>query len=128
MKNVRIRSFFWSIFSHIRTEYREIQVSLRIQSECGKIQTRKTPYLDTFHGVQIFPCENFWHYVKNWTHFLHFTRKSFFFFIIISAVFYANIDVIIGHSICCALLKFFFFFFFALCRDFSYIMLSETFF
>ena len=26
-------------------------VSLPIQSECGKIRTRKTPYLDTFHAV-----------------------------------------------------------------------------
>ena len=26
-------------------------VSLRIQSECGKIRTGKTPYLDTFHAV-----------------------------------------------------------------------------
>ena len=26
-------------------------VSLRIQSECAKIRTRKTPYLDTFHAV-----------------------------------------------------------------------------
>ena len=27
-------------------------VSLRIQSECGKIRTRKTPNTDTFHAVQ----------------------------------------------------------------------------
>ena len=31
VKSAQIRSFFWS--------------------ECGKIQTRKTPYLDTFHAV-----------------------------------------------------------------------------
>ena len=31
-----IRSFFWSVFSRIRTEYRP-----NIQSECGKIRTRK---------------------------------------------------------------------------------------
>ena len=30
---------------------RERYVSLRILSECGKIRTRKTPYLDTFHAV-----------------------------------------------------------------------------
>ena len=35
---VQIRSFFWSVFS-------------RIQSEYGKMRTRKTPYLDTFHVV-----------------------------------------------------------------------------
>ena len=47
MKSVQIRSFFWSVFSHIRTEYGEIQsisrhsTSFRIQSECEKIWTRK---------------------------------------------------------------------------------------
>ena len=40
--------FFWSVFSRIRTEYGGI---LRIQSECGKIRTRKTPNTDTFHVV-----------------------------------------------------------------------------
>ena len=35
-KSVQIRSFFWSVFSCIRTE-----VNLRIQSEYGKIRTRK---------------------------------------------------------------------------------------
>ena len=37
MKSVQIRSFFWSVFFRIRTEY---FVSLRIQSECRKIRTR----------------------------------------------------------------------------------------
>ena len=32
--------FFWSVLSHIWTEY-------------GKIRTRKTPNTDTFHGVQV---------------------------------------------------------------------------
>ena len=50
--------FFWTVFSRIRTEYREMRsippysvrlntercgVSLRIQSKCGKKRTRKTP-------------------------------------------------------------------------------------
>ena len=34
--------FFWFVFSRIRTEY-------------GKIRTRKTPYLDTFHAVNWYP-------------------------------------------------------------------------
>ena len=34
VKSVQIRIFFWSAFSHLRTEYGEI-------SECGKIRTRK---------------------------------------------------------------------------------------
>ena len=37
---VQIRSFFWSEFS-------------RIQSEYGKMRIRKTPYLDTFHVVLV---------------------------------------------------------------------------
>ena len=49
LKSVQIRSFFWSVFSHIRTEY----VNLRILSEYGKKRTRKTPYLHTFHAVTI---------------------------------------------------------------------------
>ena len=65
MKNVQIRSFFWSVFSYIRTE----SVNLRIQSDHRKIWTIKTPYLDTFHVVanlkfirpspnSIFDCRN----------------------------------------------------------------------
>ena len=50
VKCVQIGVFFWSVFSLILTEY---FVSLRIESECGKIRTRKTPYLDTFHAVYI---------------------------------------------------------------------------
>ena len=30
--------FFWSVFSRIRSEYREIEVSLRIQSKYRKMQ------------------------------------------------------------------------------------------
>ena len=41
---------FWSAFSRIRTEY---SVSLRIQSECGKIWTRISPNTDTFYTVHI---------------------------------------------------------------------------
>ena len=36
VKSVQIRSFFWSVFSHIRTEY----------------GPEKTPYLDTFDAVR----------------------------------------------------------------------------
>ena len=51
VKSVRIRSFFWSVFSRIRTEYGDLRVHLRIQSECGKIRTRKSPNTDTFYAV-----------------------------------------------------------------------------
>ena len=77
--NVQIRSFCWSVFSRIRTEYGKVrsispysvqmrentpylsvfsstagkyEVSLRIQSECRKIRTRKNSDLDTFHAVK----------------------------------------------------------------------------
>ena len=44
--------FFWPVFSRIRTEY-GARVSVRIQSECGKIRTRKIPNSNTgtFHAV-----------------------------------------------------------------------------
>lgn len=41
--------FFWPAFSRNQTEYRDLKskkiykVSLRIQSKCEKLQTRKTP-------------------------------------------------------------------------------------
>ena len=38
---------FWSAFSRILTEY-------LIESECGKIRTRITPNMDTFHAVHDF--------------------------------------------------------------------------
>ena len=37
VKSFQIQSNFWSVFSHIWTEY---EVSLRIQSQCGKMRTR----------------------------------------------------------------------------------------
>ena len=45
VKSVQIRSYFWSVFSRIRTEY---EVSLRIQSECGKIRTRNNSVFGHF--------------------------------------------------------------------------------
>ena len=45
MKSFQIRGFSWSVFSRIRTQY---LVSLRIQSTCGKIRTRKDSILGHF--------------------------------------------------------------------------------
>ena len=53
---VSAEELFWSVFSRVRTEYGEIRrygVSLRIQSECGKIRTSITPNMDTLHAVLI---------------------------------------------------------------------------
>ena len=44
MKSVQIQSYFWSVFSYIRTEYGEIR-------RTGKYRPEATPYLDTFYAV-----------------------------------------------------------------------------
>ena len=55
--------FLVRVFSHsdwIRRDTPYLSVSLRIQSECGKIRTGETPYLDTFHTVKgyLYPCSH----------------------------------------------------------------------
>ena len=50
-KKCSYSKFFWSVFSHIWTKYREYFISLRIQSKCGKIRTGKTPNMNTFYAV-----------------------------------------------------------------------------
>ena len=50
-ENCPCSEFFWSVLSRIRTNMGRYGVSLRIQSECGQIQTRKTPHTDTFHAM-----------------------------------------------------------------------------
>ena len=42
---------FWSYFPAFGLNTERYRVSLRIQSECGKIRTRITPNTDTFHAV-----------------------------------------------------------------------------
>ena len=49
VKSVQIRSYFWSVFSCISTEYGYL---LRIQSEYRKIRTRNNSV--------------FWHFLKQW--------------------------------------------------------------
>ena len=51
MKGVRIQSFFGPFFLAFGLNAERYGVSLRNQSECGKIRTRKTPNTDTFHAV-----------------------------------------------------------------------------
>ena len=46
--------FFWSVFTRIKTESRDIRISLHIQSEWGKMRARKTPNRDTFHALYRF--------------------------------------------------------------------------
>ena len=47
VKSGQIRSFFWSVFSRIRTEYGEILYLSVFIPNAGKQGPEKTPYLDT---------------------------------------------------------------------------------
>ena len=49
VKSVQIRSFFWSVFSCIWTEY-------VFSPNTEKYGPEKTPYLDTFHTVSLTNC------------------------------------------------------------------------
>ena len=53
MKNVRIRSFYGPHFPAFELNTERYGVSLRIQSKCGKIRTRKTPNTNIFHEVLV---------------------------------------------------------------------------
>ena len=56
MERVQIRSFYWSVFPCIRTEYGDLWsteiygVNLRISPNTGKYGPEKTLYLVTFHA------------------------------------------------------------------------------
>ena len=52
-KGVRIRSFSSPYFPEFKLNPEKYSVSLRIQSKCGKIWTRKTPNTDTSHAVLV---------------------------------------------------------------------------
>ena len=45
--------FFWSDFPAFGLDTEWYAVSLRLQSECGKIWNRKTPNMDTFYAVLV---------------------------------------------------------------------------
>ena len=51
VKSVCIRRFSGPYFPAFGLNTKRYRVSLRIQSECEKIRTRKTPDTDTFHAV-----------------------------------------------------------------------------
>ena len=51
VKSVRIRCFSGPYFPAFGQNTERYGVSLQIQSECGKIRTKKTPNTDTFHAV-----------------------------------------------------------------------------
>ena len=51
IKSVRIRSYSGPYFSVFGLNTERHEVSLRIQSECGKMRTRITPNTYTFHAA-----------------------------------------------------------------------------
>ena len=53
VKSVGIRSFSGEYFPAFGLNAESYFVSLRIQSKCGKIWTRKTPNIDTFKAVNV---------------------------------------------------------------------------
>ena len=48
MKSVEIRSFFWSVFSRIWTEYGDLR---SLKTECGKIRIRKNSVVGHFSRI-----------------------------------------------------------------------------
>ena len=58
VKSVFIWSFSGPYFPAFGLNVERYFVSLRIQTECGKIRTRKTPNTDTFHSV--YPIAKTW--------------------------------------------------------------------
>ena len=49
--NIIVTNTAWKEFFLVRI-FQYLEFNLRIQSEYGKIRTRKTLYLDSFHTVQ----------------------------------------------------------------------------
>ena len=51
VKSIRIRSYSGQQFPAFRLNMERYSISLRIQSECGKMRIRITPNTDTFYAV-----------------------------------------------------------------------------
>ena len=65
-ESVQIRSYFWYVFSCIRTEYGEILRISPFQSECGKIPTRNNSLFGNFsHSARVRenPCSRLFYAV-----------------------------------------------------------------
>ena len=59
VKSIQIRSFLWSAFSGIRTEYGDLRsLNLLIQSQCGKIRTRIISVFGHFSRSALKSCLN----------------------------------------------------------------------
>ena len=53
VKSVRMWSYLGPHFPAFRLNMERYRISLRIQSECGKMRTRITPNTDIFHAVLV---------------------------------------------------------------------------
>ena len=58
VKSVRMRSFSCPYFPALGLNTERYEVSVSIQSECGKTRIRKTPNTDTFYSVRVFVDQN----------------------------------------------------------------------
>ena len=79
--------FFWSVFSSIWTEYRDTPYLSVFSPNAGKYRPEKTPYLDTFHAVNMcvipyrFPkynqkCHNSFEFMQNSLNFQDLKKQS----------------------------------------------------
>ena len=111
VKSVQMRSFFWSVFSRIRTEY-GYGVFLRTQSECGKIRIRKNSVFRHFlrHSVLIvfkllYECKQFLLKLYYFYYWCGFSKKK----VVVGRDIYSGLD---NTSTLISIVFFFFFFFF----------------
>ena len=77
VKSVCIRSFSASHFPPFILNSEIYSVSLRIQSECGKINTRKAPNTDTFRVVCKYEFASLNHALRNTFRILNFLKHTF---------------------------------------------------
>ena len=57
-------------FAAVGINTERCRVSFLFQFKCGKIRTRKTPYLDTFHAAHLKTAES-----SNFGHAIHFGKQ-----------------------------------------------------
>ena len=65
MKSVRIRNYLGPHFPAFGLNTERYSVSLRIQSEYGKIRTIITPNTDTFNAMLVLASKSNWKWLKN---------------------------------------------------------------
>ena len=60
VKSVRIRSYSGPHFPAFGLNMERYSISLRVQSECGKMRTKIIPNTDTFCAVTLSNCTSMW--------------------------------------------------------------------